>query len=92
MFQRCWSGSRPLKAEASSFHVAAACTPPVTTPKVMWVESSQWWVIGASRIVHPGEPVHEGRRPSAGSPGQAGVDEARCRAPTGRGCRWPTAP
>jgi hypothetical protein len=41
MSYRFWSGSRPRKADASSFHPLAT-TPAVNTPNVMWDESSQW--------------------------------------------------
>ena len=46
MFARSSSGSRPLNIEASAFHRAPEI-PPVTTPNVMCVASSQWWEIGA---------------------------------------------
>src|SRR5205814_2302683 len=49
IFHRCSSGSLPRNALASTFHPCHV-TPPVTTPNAMWVESSQWWEIGASGI------------------------------------------
>jgi hypothetical protein len=68
MSNRCWFGSRPLKRDASTL-ASPRTRPAVTTPKTMWVESSQWWLIGAS-----GESIAETRcmkvgGPKAGSPG-----------------------
>ena len=40
MFERWLSGSRPLNTDPSSLS-APWIHPPVTTPKVTWVESSQ---------------------------------------------------
>ena len=44
--------------------------PAVTTPKVMWVESSQWWVIGASGLSMIDRRCMKAGGPNAGSPGR----------------------
>ena len=69
MFQRCWSGSRPLKRLTSSF-TRSSTAPAVTTPKLMWLESSQWWVIGASGESMMNSRCMKAGGPNAGSPGR----------------------
>ena len=69
IFQRCWSGSRPLKRLTSSF-TRSRTTPAVSTPKLMCVESSQWWLIGASGESKIASRCMKAGGPNAGSPGR----------------------
>ena len=57
-----------MNAEASIFQ--ASCTKPaVSTPMVMWVEASQWWLIGASGLSVVEARCMKAGGPKAGSPG-----------------------
>src|SRR4029077_9299297 len=64
---RVWSGSRPLNTDVSAFHLWPY-SPAVTTPKLTWVESSQWCAIGASGLGIEERRCGYATGPSAGSP------------------------
>ena len=91
MFQRCWSGSRALKRLTSTL-TRPSTSPAVTTPKLMWVESSQWWLIGASGESMIASRCMKAGGPNAGSPGKAGVEEDAAVRGRRSARRMPTAP
>ena len=91
MSQRCWSGSRPVKRGRLELEPVET-SPAVTTPKVMWVESSQWWAIGASGFAMPLKRCMKVAGPKRRLARQAGVEERRRLVRRADGCRRRPAP